>query len=70
MDYQEIIYSKQIQTCFVLGNETLCTYNCGRTRYEHKKLSLIFCYRLTFIYCQHCTVISLKFMRHYEAVKK
>ena len=45
MDYQEIKYSKRIQTCFVLGNETLCTYNYGRTRYEHKKkLSLIFNY--------------------------
>ena len=37
MDYQEIKYSKRIQTCFVLGNEALCTYNYGRTRYEHKK---------------------------------
>ena len=45
MDYQEIKYSKRIQTCFVLGNEALCTYNYGRKRYEHKKkLSLIFNY--------------------------
>ena len=45
MDYQEVKYSKRIQTCFVLGNEALCTYNYGRTRYEHKKkLSLIFNY--------------------------